>query len=71
MIATENEHGDLDLRITTALFDLVADFLGNDDRSTICFTLERLPLRTVVRLERLAAEDPEFASDFLKRTLEC
>ncbi len=67
MIATENDHGDLDLKITAGLFELIADHLGNEDRAAVCFFLERLALRTVVRLERLAGDDPDFARDLLQR----
>ena len=69
MIAEENEHGDLDLKITAGLFDLVADYLGNDDRASICFLIERLPVRTAVRLERLSTEWPEKAEEMLRAAL--
>jgi len=71
LIATENDFGDLDLKITAGLFALIADHLGNEDRAAVCFFLERLALRTVVRLERLAGDDPDFAREFLHRATAC
>lgn len=71
MIAVENEFGDLDLKITAGLFELIAEHLGNDDRAAVCFFLERLALRTAVRLERLAGDDPDFAREFLQRATAC
>ena len=71
MIALENDQGDLDLKITAGLFELIADHLGNTDRAAVCHFVERLPLRTVVRLERLAGDDPDFAREFLQRATAC
>lgn len=69
MIASETEFGDLDLTIAAGLFDLVANYLGNDNHGRVCHFLERLPLRTVVCLERLAIDNSDLARDYLRRII--
>ena len=69
MIASETEYGDLDLRIAGSLFDLVAKHLGSANPGRVCHFLERLPLRTVVCLERLAVDNSDLARDYLRRII--
>ena len=67
MIAEENRYGDLTLRIGPELVKLIADHLGDADRTAAALFLERLKLRTVCRLERLAIDSPDLARDYLER----
>jgi hypothetical protein len=68
MIASENDSGDMLMKIDEALFDLVAEYLGTSDRGAMCCFLEKLSVRAVVRLERLAPSQRDLARDYLKRT---
>lgn len=54
MIAHENDHGDLTMHIGEKLFALLADHLQCDNRAMAAY-LQKLPLRSVVRVERDAA----------------
>lgn len=67
MIAEETCRGDLKLLINRSLFELVADYLGADDRIAAALFLAKLPLGKVLRLERLAGEDSELAAELLAR----
>lgn len=69
MIA-EDVDGDLRLRVARALVELVGDETGNDDPVHVCFTLERLPVHVVARLERLAMEDRALAVAYYRRSTE-
>jgi hypothetical protein len=66
VIANEDDDGELSLHIGEELFTLLVDYLQADNRAIASY-LEQLPLRSIVRLERLAANSPDLARDYLRR----
>ena len=69
MIASENDRGDLELKIAGELYDILVAHLGSANDGALCHFLEHLQLREVARLESLAIGDPGLALDYLRRII--
>lgn len=66
----EDRDGDLQLRVESALVELIAEATGDTDPVSACWVIERLTVRIAARLERLASENPELATEILKRHMQ-
>lgn len=66
MTGHENARGDLRLVITGDLYRLAARILETEDDGGICWRLSRLSVEKLLRLERLATEQPEVAEAMMR-----
>ena len=69
MTGHETTYGDLRMVITGDLYRLAARILGTENDGEICWRLSRLSVEKLLRLERLASEQPEVADAMMHKVM--